>query len=108
MKVSYKIPGTWVSFSTGYTNAETFPSKSLKTFDNSGTNKARIADVEYATGMQLKDVGNTFDTIFAVGHYNTNTTKNLNIRWSYDVFNSQNYLAFGAQTKSMYFSYTSK
>ncbi|WP_144026024.1 MULTISPECIES: hypothetical protein [Paenibacillus] len=108
VKVSYKIPGTWVSFSTGYTNAETFPSKSLKTFDNSGTNKARIADVEYATGMQLKDVGNTFDTIFAVGHYNTNTTKNLNIRWSYDVFNSQNYLAFGAQTKSMYFSYTSK
>lgn len=108
VKVSYKIPGTLVSFSTGYTSSQTFPSKSLKTFDNSGTNKARIAAVEYAKGMQLKDVGNTFDTIFAVGHYDTNKSKKLNIRWTYDVFNSQNYLAFGTQTKNMYFTYTSQ
>lgn len=108
ISASYTLPGTPISFATSYTSSQTVNSHSMKTFDNSGSNKAKKVGVTFASGKKLENTGNTFDAVFAVGHFNTPAQKLLTVRWSYDVFNAQDIYAFAPQAKTMTFSYSSK
>ncbi|WP_339221991.1 hypothetical protein MKY82_05590 [Paenibacillus sp. FSL W7-1279] len=108
ISASFQLPLTPISFSTAYNSSQTVNNHSMKTYDNSGSTKVRKASAEFAKGKKLEKTGQSFDVIFAVGHYNTPAQKKLNVRWSYNLFNSQDLYAFGPQTKSMYFSYASK
>lgn len=87
---SYSLPGTGLSFSPSYTNTTQYTSKTLKNFDNSGTNKVRQTKVQLSKNNIIKTPSHTFDVNFSIGHYSTKAQKKLNLKWTYYVWNAQN------------------
>lgn len=105
---SYTLPYTGISFAVSYSSSKKYTSEDMKTFDNSGSTKVRQCGVTWAEGTILQDVGDTFDTIFAVGHYGSPGTKKFHVRWTYDVSNAHDPYWGGIKTKTLELSYYSK
>ncbi|WP_128896674.1 hypothetical protein [Longirhabdus pacifica] len=58
----------------------------FKIFDNSDINLVTQADVKYENAV-LDATDDTFDVIFAIGHYHTEKEKSIDVKWTYDVYN---------------------
>ncbi len=74
-------------------NSVNYTAKSLKVFDNSGTEKVRNTKISLDASKQLRSVGHTFDSIISVGHYNTTGQKKLNLKFTYYMYNGQDIYA---------------
>ncbi|MFE4573039.1 hypothetical protein [Paenibacillus chitinolyticus] len=111
-KIGYSLKSKYVpltSYEINYQFETPYTAKTLKVFDNSGSNVTRAAGTKYSSGMYLKNTGQTFDVTFTVGHYDTNKQKELYVTWTYDVYNGQSPYApaNGTKTSNMSFSYYS-
>ncbi|MCF7758357.1 hypothetical protein KQ941_28360 [Paenibacillus xylanexedens] len=103
-------PNTGLTFGVGYTNSQNVGAKTLKTYDNSGTNKVRRTKVTVPKSQTLAQPDHSLDSIIKVGHYTTPGQKTLNLKFTYYIANSKDPYnsATGAQSHNLSFSYTSK
>lgn len=96
-----------MGFAVTYNDFKNYKYGYTQNFVNSSTQLTRQAELQYKKGMLLTNPDHYYDAYFDVGHYHTTGIKWLNIRFVYDISNSQDYTYGGVQTDDEYLSYTS-
>lgn len=83
------VPNTGLSFGVGYTNSQDIGAKTLKVYDNSGSNKVRRTKITIPKSSTLTQPSHSLDSVITVGHYSTPGQKTLNLKFTYYISNHQ-------------------